>query len=186
MKSKLLLLLGPTGCGKTTIIKCLENIDSRFVYVKPYTTRLLRENETDKISISDQEIEALWGKGELVVLNTLYGIKYGTPRGVIDRELNSNRFPLIDFPIQKVYLMDNLFPNKSIKVYLKPPNLTELINRLKGREGFEERVVFAKAELADLHAGLFDELIDLILINENEQAQEVAKVIYKYYRKETA
>lgn len=76
--TKFLLLLGPSGTGKSTIIRELRQMDERFIYISPYITRPLRENETDKVHISDQEMDLRKENGEFLTINNLYGIRYAT------------------------------------------------------------------------------------------------------------
>jgi len=78
--NKLLLLLGPSGVGKSTIIKDMLARDRRFVYVTPYMTRPLRKGETDKISISDAELDTMIAGNQFWSVNTLYGVRYASPK----------------------------------------------------------------------------------------------------------
>ncbi|HBD04983.1 TPA: hypothetical protein DCZ32_00830, partial [Candidatus Uhrbacteria bacterium] len=57
--SKLLLLLGPSGVGKSAIIDELSKLDSRFVYISPYMTRPLRQGERNKIAVSDEQMDEM-------------------------------------------------------------------------------------------------------------------------------
>jgi guanylate kinase len=181
MKSKFLLLLGVTGCGKSSLIRILEVLDRRFIYIKPYTTRTLRENETDKVSISENEMQRLWDTGSLLTITNLYGVKYGTPHNLITESLKTNNFPILDFPIQKIQVMERLFHDKLVKVYIYPPSIEELSKRLKGRSDFTHRFKFAKDELTDFKKGLFHTKIDLFIANETNKEKETANLIYKYY-----
>jgi len=100
--SKFLLLLGPSGVGKSSIIEELLQLDSRFVYISPFMTRALREGEKNKISISGEEMDKMWNRGELLVINELYGIRYATPRLPIVQALAQGNFPVLDWPISRI------------------------------------------------------------------------------------
>lgn len=181
MSTKLLLLMGPTGCGKTTIIRHLEGMNSRFVYIRPYTTRPLREGEMDKIFISDTEMQSLWDRGSLLVVNSLYGIKYGTPRHSIEAAFEKEEFPVIDWPIQHLNIMEKHFPGKLFRVYLKPPDLNVLSRRLSGRTDFQERIGFAEAELLSIEKGEYQDVIDLVVVNRDQESESLANELYKSY-----
>lgn len=179
MKAKFLLLLGVTGCGKTTLIRRLEELDPRFVYVRPYTTRFLRDGEFDKVHISEVKMLELWKKGELVALTELYGVKYGTPLVAIDDSLNEGSFPVLDFPIQKLHVLEDRYADRLLKVYVRPPSLEELRDRLKDREDFTARFAFARDELALVNDHELGSRIDLSVVN--HEIESSAAVIYEFY-----
>ncbi|MBI2459148.1 MAG: hypothetical protein HYV53_01175 [Parcubacteria group bacterium] len=58
--SKFLLLLGPSGVGKSAIIDELSKFDNRFVYISPYMTRPLRLGEKNKVAVSDEQMDEMW------------------------------------------------------------------------------------------------------------------------------
>jgi guanylate kinase len=97
-----LLISGPSGIGKSSVIKELRALDPKFVYIKPYTTRPLRMGEMDKVSIPIPEMMALKENGKLVALNFLYGNYYGTPLDPILDALDQGLFPVIDWPVEVV------------------------------------------------------------------------------------
>lgn len=180
--TKLLLLMGPTGCGKTTMARCLEDLDNRFKYIYSFTTRALREGEKDRVSVTDDEMTDLWSKHKLVVVNNLYGAKYGTPRAPIESAFETGCFPVIDWPIQRLHAMEE-FSDRLLRVYLKPPSVRVLADRLKERSDQEERLRFAETELRELEQGSFDKMIDLLVTNETGRCKELARTIHEYYMK---
>lgn len=177
--SKLVLLLGPSGAGKTTVIRALTRQDYRFEYVSPVTTRTLRPGETDKIHISGSEMEALHCKGMLVARNSLYGHEYGTPRSPIEAMLSSGRFPCLDWPVAQVGTMSASFPGRIFCVYVVPPSMDVLLQRLQqdGRDSSGERWLLAQAELDAFWRGDFDKVIDLVLVSRDGRAAQLAFAI---------
>jgi guanylate kinase len=181
VKQTLLLLLGPTGAGKSTIVRHLESLDVRFRYIRPYTTRPLRDGESDKVFVTESDMEHLWRDGGLLVVNTLYGIKYGTPRFPIEEAFKLGLFPVIDWPIQQIEIMNKAYPGLLLRVYVKPPDLETLKKRLSERNDFDVRVEVAQQELASLEKDHYRENIDLIVSNESGLSGETALKIYKQY-----
>ena len=183
MTSKLLLLLGPTGVGKTTVLVALKKKDERFVYASPFITRPLRQGETDKIAVSEAKLEELWREGQLLAVNELYGVRYGTPRGVIERALSSELFPVLDWPISRLSVMESAFPNRLFRVYIEPRSPQELEDRLtaRGDDRSAQRLAAALDELRALSAGDYDTLIDYRVVNETGRTQETANSIYQNY-----
>lgn len=179
-QSKFLLLMGPSGVGKSSIIRHLKAIDTRFTYVTPLTTRELRAGEKDKIHVTSEEIQELEATGKLLTVNVIYDIQYATPKYLIDDALKNGLFPILDWPIQKLEIMEKNYGDCLYKVYLQPDDTQELKRRLthddRDRDG--RRYLAGLEELNALNAGSFDGIFDLKIINEKERDKEIAKLIY--------
>ena len=178
-----LLIMGPSGTGKSTIINYLKQRDSRFIYVSPFTTRNLRDGETDKIHLSLEEIELLDKEGKLLTVNNCYGIYYATPKCTIDEALAAQNFPVLDWPIEKLEIMNTYYSNQLYKVYVEPDNLDELAQRLlhDNRDANGKRYEAGTAEINKLKAGDYDNLIDLRIVNKKNTADIVAEEIYQQF-----
>lgn len=174
-----LLLLGVSAVGKSTLINELSQLDERFCYIKPFTSRPLRENETEKIYKSEAEILELNQHNAFLFVNHLYGYTYATPREPIYQAIVANKFPLLDFPIQKLAEIKKLVP-EVYGVYILPPDLVELIRRLSDRGANNDRLESARREIQDVlsHklAG-FDEIVT----NHAGKAPDIAKQIYQSF-----
>ena len=169
--------------GKTTLIRKLLNLDDNFRYIKPDMTRPLRDGETDKRSITDAEMDKIVPTGVYVVVNTLLnGIRYATPRQPILDALKQGNFPILDWPIKKLSIMTKEFPTYT--VYLSPPNLNELKNRLinDNRDADGIRFKAAEAELNDYWSGKFKNLIDLHVVNHSQKSEDAAQLVYGAYK----
>lgn len=179
-EGKFLLLLGPSGVGKSTIIRHLSEMDSRFVYVSPYTTRDLRPGEKDKVHVSLEKIEHLEKTGKLLTINKIYGIYYATPKDTIDLALASGKFPILDWPVDKMEVMLKNYKGKLFAVYVEPDSLDELQWRLSqdGRDKEGKRFSAGKEELHKYYLGEFDEVINLKILNKQGADKEVAAKIY--------
>lgn len=182
-QGKFLLLMGPSGSGKSTLIGHLKQIDNRFVYITPLTTRMLRENEQDKIHVDLKEIEALDLAGKLLVINNIYGIYYATPKNLIDDALAQGKFPILDWPISKLDVMETAYANLLYKVYICPDDTQELKRRLSqdNRDQGGKRYEAGLAEIDNLAAGLYDKLFDLKIINQKDHDKEIAQHIYQEF-----
>lgn len=182
--SKFLLLLGPSGVGKSTIIEELIRIDERFTYISPYMTRNLRNGEKNKIPISDEEMNILWNKGELLVINTLYDdIRYATPRVPILQALKKNRFPVLDWPISRIQIMKESFLDQLYLVYISPTSINVLKDRLDkdDRDIDGKRLKSACIELQAYWSHEYDSIFDLAIISEENQINKIAHTIYVNY-----
>jgi len=183
--SKFLLLLGPSGTGKSTVIRELRKLDGRFVYISPYITRKLREGEADKIPLSEARMDEMDSRGEFLVINDLYGIRYATPLTPIIEAFDSGSFPLLDWPISRMDVMTQAFPDRLFVIYLIPPSEEVLRIRLgqDERDPTGSRLRAALQELADFQNGAYDHLFDLSVIAHDNQVSQIAQSIYSPYLK---
>ena len=184
MASKFLLLLGPSGTGKSTVICELRQMDSRFVYISPYMTRELREGEKDKIPITDTVMDEMNSRGEFMVINKLYGIRYATPNTSIVQALDSGNFPLLDWPVSRMDVMTTAFPDRLFTVYLVPPSEEILRARLgqDKRDPTGSRLQAALQEFTELQKGAYNHLIDLSVVTDDNQVLQIAQSVYAAYR----
>jgi orotidine-5'-phosphate decarboxylase len=185
-RSKFLLLLGVSGVGKSTIIRELHKLDSRFVYISPFMTRELRSGETDKVPIAGEQMDEMERQGKLLVVNELYGVRYATPREPIEQAFAGEQFPLLDWPIDRLHVMQQAFPEKLFTAYVEPPDAETLQRRLAdGRDSEGKRIDAATAELATLAQGIYDDAINHRVVNSEGEAASVARAIYHEYIRAT-
>lgn len=175
--NRVLLLLGPPGVGKSTILRRLSALDRRFDYVRPFITRPLRYGETDKIQTTEAHIREMEAAGELLVVNFLFGVYYGTPRKPIDEALRDGRFPMIDWPITELSVMTNSYGGRVLAVYIVPPSLDVLRSRLLQRDGHEHRFQKASEEYHRFAAGEFDGQFGMSVVSDENAIDRVAELI---------
>jgi guanylate kinase len=183
--SKFLLLLGPSGVGKSSIIEELIRLDDRFVYISPYTTRPLRAGEVNKISIGMVEMKEMEKQGKFLVINKLYDISYATPRTPIEEALTTGKFPVLDWPVSNLRIMTSTFPARLFLVYISPPSIEVLKKRLSkdGRDGDGKRLKRGQEELEVYWSSQHAQVYDLEVVAEENMVSSIANEIYKAYRK---
>jgi guanylate kinase len=185
-RSRFLLILGVSGVGKSTVIDELRKFDSRFVYISPFMTRTLRPDEKDKVPMTNADLDGMERGGALLAVNELYGVRYATPREPIERAFREEMFPVLDWPIDRLDLMQQTFAGRLFTVYLEPPS-PEILQRhlANGRDQETTRFEMAKTELAALARGEYDNLLDHRAVNRENEAVTVAQAIYRAYLKAT-
>ncbi|MFH1030385.1 MAG: hypothetical protein V1770_03955 [bacterium] len=184
--SKFLLLLGPSGVGKSAIIDELSKLDKRFIYISPYMTRPLRPGERNKVSVSNEHMNEIWRCGELLVINELYGgIRYGTPRLPIVEALATGNFPMLDWPINRLEVMTQAFHGQLFVVYVSPPSIDVLRQRLAkdGRDADGARLTNATKGLQQFWSSRYVGAYDYEIVSEDGRVAEIAEMIYSNYLK---
>lgn len=181
--SKFLLLLGPSGVGKSSIIEELIQLDNRFVYISPFMTRPLREREKNKISISVKEMDEMSERGEFLVINELYGVRYATPRQPIEQALKEDNFPVLDWPISQMDVMMQAFHDRLCVIYVSPPSIEALRQRLAkdGRDADGHRLQSAREELETYESSGYAGVCDFEIVSEENQVLKIAQAIYANY-----
>ena len=137
-KSKVIIVSGPSGVGKSTIcdevVKRLDNI-SLSVSV---TTRPRSETEVDGKDywfISDQEFQERLDKGLLLEHAEVFGHLYGTPRDKVEEAVQAGKDVILEIDVQGAKQAQAIFPD-AIMIFILPPTEKDLVKRMndRGRE----------------------------------------------------
>ena len=159
----LLVLSGPGGVGKSTVVSELRNFEN-FYFSVSATTRRPRANEIDGVAyhfVSEDSFQQMIEKGEFLEWAEFAGAKYGTPRMPVVESLESGKNVLLEIEIQGARQVKRTMP-EAVMVFLAPPSLEELESRIVNRgtdspERVAARLALAHEELAA--AGEFDHMV---------------------------
>ena len=181
MKTKFLLLLGVSGAGKSSIINSLREIDYRYKYISPFVTRELRNGEKDKVFVSEATLDKMVAEGSILVVNSLYNVRYATPKKPILSAFKTGFFPLLDWPIDKLKVMTDTFGDDIFTVYLYPSDVATLKSRLQdGRDPQNLRLKAGQDELNSFRLGKYNQKIDFS-IESSGSPEQLAQIIHKKY-----
>lgn len=178
----LVLLLGPSGAGKTEIIKNLVEKDSRIVPVPVYTDRPQRVEDVGRKSITPEEFSRLIETGEILSWQQIYGNRYGVSREAVEKAISEGNVPIQDYPEELIKDIRSKIPVQTI--YITPPSLGTLRQRINNdeRDVDGQRYEKSREELLSLVKKHFKtDNIDGVVINKNldQAANQVLKLIYK-------
>lgn len=154
-KGLLVVISGASGTGKGTVCKKLLQEISTLFYSISATTRKPRAGETDGVEyffISVDEFKNWIAEEKFLEYAEVYGNFYGTPAHKIEERLRRGEDVLLEIDIQGALNVMKKRPD-GVYIFLLPPSLEELANRIKGRgsespETFSRRFNAAKNEIA--------------------------------------
>ena len=164
MEGKLIIFSAPSGAGKTTIVKhLLSQHADKISFSISATTRTPREGEIDGKDyyfISKETFLHRIAKKEFIEFEEVYsGTYYGTLRSEIERVWAQGKQVVFDIDVEGGLHLKRKFGNQALAIFVQPPSLEVLIQRLRGRgtdseEKLRERIAKAEKELG--YASRFD------------------------------
>ena len=180
-KNTIFLISGPSGVGKDSVIKKLNESNANIKNIITITTRKIRENEIsnkDYIFVNKQEFETLIKKQKLIEWSEVYGNYYGVPLDQIKNNLQKQNKIIIKTDIQGIKKLKQKFEN-AITIFIMPPDIKTLLKRLKSRktdsiEDITKRSDIAIKEMEEKN--LFDHIVinkDGDLMNTIEQIKKI-------------
>jgi len=166
-QGKLIVFSAPSGSGKTTIVRhLLKQQELNLEFSISATSREKRgkeEHGKDYYYLSLKEFKNKIKADEFLEWEEVYRDNfYGTLKSEIERIWAKGKHVIFDIDVSGGLRIKRKFPEKTLAIFVKPPDLNELVRRLKDRgeeseEKISMRVSKAPAELAT--APLFDEIV---------------------------
>ena len=187
-KKPLIILSGPSGVGKSTIVKEMISIygPERMGTTITYTTRPLRGVEQEGREyyfISEEKFVSLKEQGFFAEWAVVYNYYYGTAVEQINDHWAKGRAIIKDLDLQGADIIKKLYP-QSLRVFISPPSLEELIHRVHKRsenkeKDMEIRIKEARKEMEQ--SSRFD--YQLKNVNLSETVEKLKKIIEEYIEK---
>ena len=185
----LLVLSSPSGAGKTTITRLLLQRDPTLSLSISVTTRPLRPGEIDGrdyIFIDQAQFARMVAAGELLEHATVFGNSYGTPQGPIETALAAGRDVVTDIDWQGTQQLSQAMPEDLVKVFVLPPSIAALRDRLQRRAQDNAETVAARMAKSAEEMSHWPEY-DYVIVNRDidESVAEVAAIVTAERRRRT-
>lgn len=178
---KIIIITAPSGAGKTSITRYLMDRFEVLSFSVSATTRSARANEKDGVDyyfIQLEEFKKKIQQKEFAEWEMVYeGKYYGTLKTELKRIWALNRIPVLDIDVKGAIHVQQQYPENTLSIFIEPPSIEELRNRLLSRGTENEDSLQARVNKASYEIS-FKEHFDKIIVNENlEKACEQAESI---------
>jgi len=174
----LIVVSGPSGAGKDSVVRLLLEREPDLVFVVTTTTRPMRADEVDGrdyFFVSGEEFLRRIEADEFVEYALVYGEHKGVSRKEVEAALEKGKDPVLRIDVQGAARIKRLYPN-ALLIFLTPGNEAELRARLDAREtethvGLERRLATAREESERR------EEFDYQVVNQRDDLEGTVKLI---------
>jgi guanylate kinase len=181
----MVVISGPSGVGKDTVVDRMQERGLPFHFVVTATTRVRRSTEVegvDYVFLSQADFKGMLEAGEFIEHALVYGEHKGIPRQQVQHALASGIDVVLRVDVQGAKTLRGLYP-EALLIYLATSSEDELVDRLKRRrtespEKLQLRLEAAREEFGYLH------LFDYAVINAEGQVEQAVDTILAIIRAE--
>lgn len=183
----ILILSAPSGAGKTTLAGKVLSSFPEFEFSVSATTRPPRDYEEQGVHyhfLEQAEFEKLINEGGFLEWEEVYpGRYYGTLRSEIGRILDKGHFPVLDIDVEGGVHIKNDFGERAVSVFVNPPSLQALEERLRNRKADSEADIQQRIKKA-AHEMSYAPYYDHIVVNDDLEraAADLEEIIRKRFR----
>ncbi|MCE5332755.1 MAG: guanylate kinase [Bacteroidales bacterium] len=187
MSGKLIIFSAPSGAGKSTLVHHLlkENLQLEFsVSATSRKPRGTEQHGVDYYYLSPAEFRERIANNEFIEYEEVYpDLLYGTLRSEIDRISAKGNNIIFDVDVVGGLNIKKQFGERALAVFIAPPDIDELLNRLKSRGTDTPEMIAKRVDKAEFEM-TFASRFDVIIVNDNlEKAKREAETTIREFIK---
>jgi guanylate kinase len=180
MTGLLVVISGPSGVGKDTIIERILKMDSNLRYSVSFTTRPKRDYEIDGVHysfVTKPKFEELIGRGELLEWAEYNGYYYGTSRARVEKLQRQGLDVILKIEVRGAEQVREKRPD-GVFIFISPPSMEELLKRREERGSDSEKDIEERQRLARWEMS-YAQYYDYVVTNEDARvaADDVMEII---------
>ncbi|NET37263.1 MAG: guanylate kinase [Cyanothece sp. SIO1E1] len=165
---RLIVLTGPSGVGKGTLLKLLLNRHPELYLSVSTTTRAPRSGEVEGehyYFVSPDQFQQMVAQKELLEWAEFAGNYYGTPYQPIQQQIQQGKWVVLEIELEGARQVKQTFPN-ALRIFILPPSLSELEYRIRQRGQDAEAAIARRLQRAQAEVAAANEF-DLQIINDD-------------------
>lgn len=175
-RGKLVVISAPSGAGKTTLLKKVFQEVENIAFSISHTTRAPRAGEQDGVDyhyVDRASFEKMIEDDQFIEFAHVHDNLYGTSRQAVINQLNSGNDVILDIDVQGAKILRDSGKLEAAYVFISPPTLQELENRLRGRQTESEETLALRLKNAKLEIASAADYEYLVINDELDVAVNV-------------
>lgn len=181
-KGLLIVLSGPSGVGKGTVLKELMKDESlKLAFSISMTTREKREGEEDGVSyffVTRDEFEQAVKEGKMLEYAEFVGNYYGTPREYVEKLRNEGMNVVLEIEVQGCMQVREKEPD-ALTIFIVPPSMEELESRIRGRKTEAEEIIQQRLAKAEAEMEMLNKYKYVVCNDDVKLAADIISVIIR-------
>jgi guanylate kinase len=167
-KGRLIVLTGPSGVGKGTLLRSLLERHPDLYLSVSATTRTPRPGEIDGKNyffVSSATFEQMIANEELLEWAKFAGNCYGTPRAAVEEKIQQGNWVILEIELEGARQIRQSFP-EALRIFILPPSMDELEQRIRGRGQDSEDAIARRLQRAREEIDAANEF-DIQIVNDD-------------------